>query len=145
MTWEEFGGTVEQDIRSAFFSTKAVLPAMIDQRHGRIVYIGSMSAVHTTPGVAHHGAGRAAITAFARYVATEAGSHGITANVVAPGMVRTDRTAAAGETLDKVAAATPVGRVATPADVARAVRYFAADADGFVTGSTLPVDGGLGM
>lgn len=142
MTWEEFGGIVEQDLRSAFFTTQATLPDMIDRGYGRIVYIGSMSATRSTPGLAHHGAARAALTAFSRYVAAEAAHHGVTVNVVAPGMVRTDRTSAAGRMLETMGAATPAGRVATPQDVARAVRYFVCDPDGFTTGTTLPVDGG---
>lgn len=144
LTWEEFGGTVDQDIRCAFFSTKAVLDDMVEQQYGRIVYIGSMSASRPSTGLAHHGAARAALTTFGRYVAEETGRQGIAANIVAPGMVRTDRTAAAGDTLAAIGEAAPAGRVATPEDVARAVRYFAGDPDGFVTGTVLPVNGGLG-
>jgi len=143
MTWQDFGGLLEADARCAFHSTKAVLPTMIEQGHGRIVYIGSASSGHASPGLAHHGSARAAVTTFARYVAAETGRHGITANVVAPGMVRTDRTAAAGPMLERIGAMTPVGRVATPEDVARAVAFFAGDDAGFYTGTVFPVDGGL--
>lgn len=143
MSWEDFGGTVEADLRCAFFSTQAVLPTMTEQKRGRVVYIGSVSGDHPTPGLSHHGAARAALTTFARYVATESAPHGITANVVAPGMVQTDRTRGAGPMIEQLAARTPAGRIATPADVARAVRFFAADDEGFSTGMVLPVDGGL--
>lgn len=143
MTWDDFGGIVSQDLKAAFHATKAVLPAMIEAHYGRIVYIGSASAHHPTPGLAHHGSARAALAAFAAYVAKETGRHGITSNVVAPGMVRTDRTAGAGETTARMDALTPVGRIATPDDVARAVGFFAADAEGFYTGTNFPVDGGL--
>lgn len=143
MTWEDFGGLTDQDLRSAFNATKAALPTMMEQQFGRVVFVGSASAHHPTPGLAHHGSARAAIASFAAYVATEMGRHGITSNVVSPGMVRTDRTAAAGEMLERMGERTPAGRVATPEDVARAVGFFAADAEGFYTGADFPVDGGL--
>ena len=71
------------------------------------------------------------------------GRHGITSNVVAPGMVHTDRTAALGEITSHIGAMTPVGRIATPEDVARAVAFFAGDAEGFYTNTYFPVDGGM--
>lgn len=143
MTWDEFGGTIDQDVRCAFFTTKAVMQGMTERGYGRIVYIGSMSADHPTGGLSHHGAARAALTTFARYVAVETGGSGVTANVVAPGIVRTDRTTSLGEYLDMVGKSAPAGRVATPDDVARAVRHFAGDPDGFVTGAVFPVNGGM--
>ena len=143
LTWAEFGGNVERDLKCAFLTTQAVLPAMLDAGYGRIVYIGSTSGRHPSPGLAHHGAARAAIHAFAGYVAVETGRHGITANVVAPGMVATDRTAALDQVTAHLATLTPVGRIATPDDVARAVAFFAADTAGFYTDTYFPVDGGL--
>ena len=143
MTWDDLGRNLNQDMKSAFFSTKAVLPAMVERKYGRIVYIGSRSGRHPTPGLAHHGSSRAAVTVFAEYVAVEMARHGITSNVVAPGMVQTDRTAPLGDMLTQVAAMTPVGRIATPEDVARAVRFFAGDTDGFYTNTYFPVDGGM--
>lgn len=145
MTWDDFGGLLEQDMKSVFFSTKAVLPAMIERSYGRIVYIGSVSSRHPSPGVAHHGSARAALATFAQYVAVEMGRHGITSNVVAPGLSQTDRTATLGDYISRVAAMTPVGRIATPKDVARAVSFFAGDTEGFYTGTYFPVDGGLAI
>lgn len=143
LSWDDLSGIVDQDLKCAFFSTKAVLPTMIEQHYGRIVYIGSVSSSHPTRGLSHHGVARAAVTTFAQSVAAEMGTHNITSNVVAPGMVQTDRTAAAGPMLERLAAMTPVGRIATPADVGRAVRFFAGDSEGFYTGIRMPVDGGL--
>lgn len=143
MAWEDFGGLVEKDLRSAFHATQAVLPTMIDQGAGRIVYIGSASAHHPSPGLAHHGSARAALATFAAYVSREMAPHGITANIVSPGMVRTDRTAAAAEAIARMGSMTPRGRIAEPEDVARAVGIFAADTEGFFTGVDFPVDGGL--
>lgn len=144
MSWDDLSQIVDTDLRCAFHSTAAVLPSMIEHEYGRLVYIGSGSAAHPTPGLAHHGAARAAVTAYARSVAAETGMYGVTANVVAPGMVQTDRTAGSGF-VDRVASMTPAGRIATPEDVARAVRFFVSDEEGFYTGVTFPVDGGLGM
>lgn len=145
MTWDDFGGLLNDDMKSAFFATKSVLPTMIERGRGRIVYIGSASSQHASPGLSHHGSSRAALATFARYVAKEMGPHGITSNVVAPGMVKTDRTAGAGDMTERVGAITPVGRIAAPEDVAKAVAFFAEDAEGFYTGAYFPVEGGLGV
>lgn len=143
MTWDDFGGLLNQDLQAAFNSTKAVLPTMIESHFGRIVYVGSASAYHPTPGLAHHGSARASISTFSAYVAKEMGEYGITSNVVSPGMVRTERTAAAGDMIARMDAMTPAGRIAAPGDVARAIGVFADDAEGFFTGTNFPVDGGL--
>lgn len=145
MTWDDFGGLIRADLSSAFNATQAVLPTMIDNKFGRIVYIGSASAHHPSPGLAHHGSSRAALSSFAAYVAKEMAQHGITANVVSPGMVLTDRTAQATDQVALMGSHTPVGRIAEPDDVARAVGFFAADPVGFYTGTDFPVDGGLTM
>lgn len=145
MSWEDFSTNVDKDVRAAFFSTRAVLDTMIGKHYGRIIYIGSKSARMPTPGLAHHGASRAAVSAFARSVALEMAPKGITANVVAPGLVETDRTKGAPERIGKMAAMTPLQRIARPDDVARAVVFFASDEEGFYTGVSFPVDGGLAM
>lgn len=143
MTWDDFSSVVVQDLSATFHSTKAVLPTMIASGSGRIIYIGSASAHNVTPGLAHHGSSRAALEAFGAYVAKEMGPHGITANVVSPGMVLTDRTAKATTTTDAIGARTPAGRIATPEDVARVVGFFASDAAGFYTGVNFTADGGM--
>ncbi len=143
LSWTAFSDILNRDMQAAFFSTKAVLASMIENRFGRIIYIGSASGVHPTPGLSHHGAARAALAAFAKYVAKEMGPKGITANVVAPGMVETDRTKQLSKLKQQISTFTPVGKVATPQDVARAVGFFAADNAGFYTGTYFPVDGGL--
>lgn len=145
MSWDDFGGLLNADLASAFNATQAVLPTMIENGFGRIIFIGSASAHNPSPGLAHHGSSRAALSSFATYVAKETARHGITANVVSPGMVRTDRTAAAAQQVAAMGSHTPVGRIAEPDDVARAVGFFAADSAGFYTGTDFPVDGGLTM
>lgn len=145
MTWDDLSGNIDQDMKAAFFITKAVLKTMSENHFGRIIYIGSGSSEKPTPGLAHHGSARAALTSFAKYVAKEMSSKGITANVVAPGMVKTDRTMHSPEMMEQVAAFTPVQRIATPSDVARVVSFFANDEEGFYTGVSFPVDGGLNM
>jgi 3-oxoacyl-[acyl-carrier protein] reductase len=143
LTWEAFSDILNRDMQAAFFSTKAVLDTMVQNRYGRIVYIGSESSARPTPGFAHHGSARAALSTFARYVAKEMGLKGITANVVSPGMVDTDRTKQHTEFIQRVSRFTPVGRIATPEDVAKAVSFFASDESGFYTGTYFEVDGGL--
>ncbi|MFW5923998.1 MAG: SDR family NAD(P)-dependent oxidoreductase [archaeon] len=146
ITWEEFSQKLNDELEAAFRVTNAVLPGMIDREYGRIVYVSSGLGDHPAPGFVAHGAAKAALDAFAKYVALEYGSAGITANVVAPGLVATDATeekvAAVG---DQVAADTPLGRVANPADVAHAIAPFTSDDARFLTGTYTPVNGGASM
>jgi 3-oxoacyl-[acyl-carrier protein] reductase len=97
-------------------------------------------------GQANYAASKAGLVGFARSLARELGSRSITVNVVAPGAVATDMTAALGdERLQELAAATPLGRVAEPDEIAAAVEFLASPDAAFITGAVIPVDGGLGM
>jgi 3-oxoacyl-[acyl-carrier protein] reductase len=145
LTWDAFSDNLIKDMKATFFSTKAVLQTMIQNHYGRIVYIGGMGSKRPNPSFVHHGSARAALTTFAQYVAKEMGPNGITANVVAPGLVETDRTTDFPEWREHIASLTPVQRIATPDDVARVVAFFAEDEKGFYTGTFFPVDGGLNM
>ncbi|WP_240378151.1 SDR family NAD(P)-dependent oxidoreductase [Bacillus piscicola] len=145
MTWNDLSDNLNQDMKAAFFITKTALKTMTDNHFGRIIYIGSGSSKKPTPGLTHHGSSRAALASFAMYVAKEMSSKSITANVVAPGMVKTDRTMHSPGMMEKMASFTPVQRIATPNDVARAIGFFANDEEGFYTGVYFPVDGGLSM
>lgn len=146
MSWEEFLQKLSNELEAAFRVTDAVLPGMIDQEYGRAVYVSSGLGDHPAPGFIAHGTAKAALDTFVKYIANEYGEYGITANVVAPGLVDTDATA------DRVAAVrehyaeeTPLGRVANPADVAHAIAAFASDDAQFVTGTYTPVNGGKDM
>lgn len=148
ITWDELGGKLEQEMRAAFVTTKAVMPGMTKHGYGRIVYLGTVLSRVPRPGMIALGVSKAALGQFARYVAQEAGPHGITVNVVAPGPV--DETAMTADVLGderkrRQVAQTALGRLATPDDVARAVGFYAGDDSAFITGITAPLNGGLSM
>jgi 3-oxoacyl-[acyl-carrier protein] reductase len=146
MTWDEFAQKYNDELKAAFHMTHAVLPHMRNQVGGRIIYVSSSLGKHPAPGFIAHGTAKGAINAFAKYVAQEFGPMGITVNVVSPGLVETERTAdqpAAWK--QRLAAMTPLGRIATPEDVAGVIAFFASDDSRFVTGDNVPVSGGNAM
>lgn len=146
---DELSDKVEQEIRAAFVVTKAVVPGMTSRGYGRIVYLGTVESQRPLEGMIALGTAKAALSSFARYVAEELGARGITANVVAPGPVEGLLHNVAldqdQERKQHLAAQTALGRIASADDVARAVAIYAGDDSGFITGTTVPVDGGLAM
>jgi len=99
-----------------------------------------------SPGQANYAASKAGLVGFARSLARELGSRNITVNVVAPGYIETDMTAALPEKRqEEIKKNVPLGRYGTTADVAKAVRFLASEDAGYITGAVIPVDGGLGM
>ncbi|MGY6019117.1 SDR family NAD(P)-dependent oxidoreductase [Streptomyces spinosirectus] len=147
MTWEELGGKLDAEMRAAFAVTKAVLPAMTEQGWGRIIYLGTGLSRRPREGMIALGTSKAALEQFARYLAQELGPQGITVNVVAPGPVES-RTADAvldDATRQRQVAATPLSRLAHPADVAQAVAFYAGEDNAFMTGTTAAVNGGMAM
>jgi len=147
MTWEELGGKLEEEMRAAFVVTKAVLPAMTEQGWGRLIYLSAVLSRQPRPGFITLGTSKAALVQFARFLAQELGPQGITVNVVEPGPV-TDTGIShvmQGERARQQVAATPVGRLANPADVAQVVAFYAGEDNVFMTGTTAAVNGGLSM
>jgi 3-oxoacyl-[acyl-carrier protein] reductase len=119
---------------------------MIRKRYGRIILIGSVVGLYGSPGQVNYAATKAALVGLARSVSRELGGRGITVNVVAPGFIETDMTAALpAERQAQYKAAIPAGRFGATEEVAAAVRFLASDAASYITGAVLPVDGGLGM
>jgi 3-oxoacyl-[acyl-carrier protein] reductase len=148
MSWEELGGKVDDEMRAAFVVTKAVLPAMTEKGDGRLIYLSAGPGRRPRAGMIALGTAKAALSQFARYLAQELGPQGITVNIVEPGPVGDTRIAASVLTDDVVqrqVAATPMGRLARAGDVARAVAFYAAEDNGFMTGTTAAVNGGLAM
>lgn len=147
MTWEELGGKLDAEMHAAFAVTKAVLPAMTGQGWGRIVYISTGLSRQPRENMIALGTAKAALEQFARYLAQELGPRGITVNIVAPGPVEDTRMADVFDDTHKQrqVAATPLGRLAHPGDVAQAVAFYAAEDNAFMTGSTAVVNGGMSM
>ncbi|MEV6158504.1 SDR family oxidoreductase [Nonomuraea sp. NPDC052129] len=148
MTWEELGGKLDDEMRAAYVITKAVLPSMAEQGWGRIVYIGTGLSHRPRKNMIALGTAKAALVQFARYLAQELGPRGITVNVVEPGPVEDTRIAAKAldeEQKRQQLAATPLGRLAQTSDVAQVVAFYASEDNGFMTGTTAAVDGGMSM
>ncbi len=127
--------------------TKAVLPAMTEQRWGRLIYLGTDLSRQPRAGMIALDAAKAALTQFARYLAQELGPQGITVNVVEPGPVAETKISHVldDEQKRRQVAATPLGRLAVPADVAQVVAFYAGEDNAFMTGTTAAVNGGLAM
>lgn len=147
LTWDEFASKLNAELQAAFTVSKAVLPGMVEQEHGRLIYVSSGLSQTPQPGSAAHGTAKAGLNAFVKYVAAEYGEYGITANTVSPGLVETDATRERleGGLREQVAQITPLGRVAQPEDVATTIAALAGDAAQFVTGTYTPVNGGRAM
>ena len=147
LSWEEFIRTVNSELKGVFETTQAVLPFMRRQRYGRIVYIASNVA--TSPsmeGASSLGAAFAALISLAKFLAKEHGPDGITVNTVLPSMVNTDLSAMIPPAMRQyLASITPLQRIAEPEDIARVVTFLASDESGFMTGASVPVNGGLTM
>ena len=132
--------------------TRAILPEMIERRWGRVVNISSDAGRVGSSLESVYAGAKAAVIAFTKTVAREAARAGVTANVVCPGPTDTQllRDVAAGQpggdiVLQKMAKSVPMKRIAQPEDVAAAVRFFASEGAGYITGQTLSVSGGLTM
>lgn len=146
MSDEDFESVLNANLTGTFRVAKRSLKAMMKARWGRIILISSVVGQVGQAGQANYAASKAGLGGFGRSLAREFASRGITVNLVAPGPIATDMLEALGEkAIDAMAEQVPVGRVGTTSEVAAAVAYLASDAAGYVTGATLPVDGGLGM
>lgn len=146
MTDEDFTSVVDTNLGGAFRCVKRAVPGMLRARKGRIVLISSVVGLLGSGGQVNYASSKAGLVGMARSLARELGSRDITANVVAPGFVETDMTAALGEDRKaEIAKAIPIGRMATAAEIAGVVTWLSSDAASYITGAVIPVDGGLGM
>ena len=146
MKAEEWDAVMATNLTAAYRLCQAVLRPMLKQRSGRIVNIASVVGQSGNPGQANYAASKAGLIGFTKSLAQEVASRGITVNVVAPGMIETDMTAA----LDERAQAAlreriPMGRLGSPEEVAGVVRFLASDEASYITGQVIGVNGGMYM
>lgn len=134
------------DLAAPFRLARAALKFMLRRRAGRIINIGSIVGTTGNPGQANYCAAKAGLIGLTKSLAQEVASRGITVNLVAPGFIETPMTDVLTESQRAdLSAKIPLGRLGTPQDIAAAVVYLAADEAGWVTGSTLHVNGGMAM
>ena len=137
---------IETNLTGSYRVTKRAVAKMLRLHRGRIIFISSVGAFVGLPGQANYAASKAGLIGLARSLAREIGSRGVTVNVVAPGFVVTDMTAALPEAYQQqIKEQVPLKRMAQPDEVASAVLWLASEGAGYVTGAVIPVDGGLGM
>lgn len=137
---------MDVNVRSMFLVTRALSPHMIAQRSGRIINVASMTARlgRGFVGSASYGGSKGAVVSFTRGLAKEFGPHGITVNAVAPGVIVTDMNRDyLAEHGERVLEGIPLGRFGHPDDVAGVIAFLASDAAGYLTGTTIDVNGGL--
>jgi NAD(P)-dependent dehydrogenase (short-subunit alcohol dehydrogenase family) len=146
MKEEDFTSVIDANLTAAYRVTKRAAQGMLRARRGRIVLMSSVVGLLGSAGQANYAASKAGLVGFARSLARELGSRSITVNVVAPGPVETDMTAALSEQrLAELTAAVPLGRMASVDEIAGVVAFLASEDAAYITGAVVPVDGGLGM
>ena len=146
MSDDDIDAVLQTNLVGALRVSRRAAKGMLKLRRGRIVFVSSVVGLMGSAGQTNYAASKAGLIGVARSLARELGSRGITANVVAPGFVETDMTDALPEDRRaEIVGAVPLGRYASPAEVAGTVVFLAGDAASYITGAVLPVDGGLGM
>jgi 3-oxoacyl-[acyl-carrier protein] reductase len=146
MSEEDWASVIDTNLTGSFRLAKRAAKGMLRLKRGRIIFISSVVGLLGSAGQVNYAASKAGLVGMARSLARELGSRSITANVVAPGFVETDMTAAlTDEQKQAIKTQVPLGRYASPAEVASAVTWLASDGAAYVTGAVIPIDGGLGM
>jgi acetoacetyl-CoA reductase len=146
MTFEDWKAVIDTNLGSCFNMSRAVFPGMRERKFGRIVNVGSINGQAGQYGQVNYAAAKSGIHGFTKALAQEGAAHGVTVNAIAPGYVDTDMVAAVPErVLEKIIERIPVGRLGKASEIARAIMFLVADDAGFITGSTLSVNGGQHM
>jgi 3-oxoacyl-[acyl-carrier protein] reductase len=143
---DDFARVLDTNLTGSFRTAKRAIQKMMRARWGRIIFISSVVGATGQAGQANYAASKAGLVGLARSLAREFASRSVTVNVVAPGPITTDMTAAlAEERQEAITQVVPLGRFGTVDEVAATVRFLASDDAGYITGAVVPVDGGLGM
>jgi len=145
MTDDDWTEVIETNLNSAFYCTSAAIPAMIEQKYGRIVSVSSFVGQAGNFGQANYAASKGGLIAFTKVLALELAKFNITANVIAPGFTATDMLKGIPEDrLAQITEKTPMRRLAEPEEIAKAAAFLICDAD-YITGQEINVNGGLYM
>jgi acetoacetyl-CoA reductase len=146
MTAAHWHEVIQTNLTSCFNLCSTVLPSMRERGFGRIINVGSINGQTGQLGQTNYAAAKAGLHGFTMALARESASRGITANMIAPGYIETDMVRSVPkEVLDQIRSRIPVGRLGRAEEVARAVVFLASDESGFITGSTLTLNGGQHM
>jgi acetoacetyl-CoA reductase len=146
MTPEQWHAVIDTNLNSLFYMTRSVIEGMRARGFGRIITIGSINGQKGQMGQTNYAAAKSGTIGFTKSLAQENANKGITANVIAPGYIATDMVRAVPEPiLQKIVGLIPVGRLGEASEIARCVTFLASDDAGFITGSTLTVNGGQFM
>ncbi len=146
MTQEDWDATIATNLTGVFHMTAPLLRTFLKQRSGRIVNISSIAGVSGNAGQCNYAASKAGLIGFTKSLAREAAGRGVTANVVAPGFIKTDMTDVLSEDIKaSVLQKIPLGVFGEPEDIAAATAFLASDEAKFITGQVLIVDGGMVM
>ena len=146
MSESDFADVIDANLTAAYRVAKRAAQGMLKARKGRMIFVSSVVGMLGSAGQANYSASKSGLIGLARSIARELGSRTITANVVAPGPVATDMLAALSA--DRVSALTdavPLGRLASPEEIAGTIVFLASPDAAYITGAVIPVDGGLGM
>ncbi len=146
MTFDQWEAVIRTNLGSCFNMSRAVIEGMRTRKFGRIVNIGSINGQAGQYGQVNYAAAKSGIHGFTKALAQEGAAAGITVNAIAPGYIDTDMVRAVPpNVLEKIVARVPVGRLGKASEIARGVLFLVADEGGFITGSTLSINGGQHM
>ncbi|MBO4210154.1 beta-ketoacyl-ACP reductase [Micromonospora echinofusca] len=146
MSDEQFTNVLDTNLTGAFRCAKRAATKMVRARWGRMIFISSVVGLYGSPGQVNYAASKAGLVGVARSITRELGSRNVTANVVAPGFIDTDMTAVLpDDRKEQYRKSIPLGRFASPDEVAGVVTWLAGDSAGYISGAVIPVDGGMGM